>query len=105
MSPSDPHFGDDVAERVHVENLSDTDVTPSTAIVEAIAGIEDIDPADSQHDLGIRLYDHVDPTALDRIITGDDASSAVTIDLTIENANRYSVRVRNTGRLVVETVR
>lgn len=102
MPPSDPHFGDDLAERVHVENLSDTDVAPSIAIVKAIAGIEDVDPADSQSELGFQLYDYVDPTALDRIISGDDGNETATIDFRIDNANQYSVHVQGSGRLVVE---
>lgn len=104
LSPPDPQFGDDSNETVHVENLSDTAVAPSIAIVEAIAGIEDIDPVDSQSELGIRLYDYLDPTALDQIIRSDGGSETVTIDLTIENANQYSVQVQDSGRLVVEKI-
>uniref|UniRef100_A0A7D5GJ94 Halobacterial output domain-containing protein n=1 Tax=Natrinema halophilum TaxID=1699371 RepID=A0A7D5GJ94_9EURY len=85
-----------------VECRFDRDTPPSIAIVRAIAVIEDIDPTDSPTDLGITLYDHVDPAALDSIVTSGDTDSTITIDLTIRNDHQYSIRVQDTGRLVVE---
>uniref|UniRef100_A0A8A2VBY7 Halobacterial output domain-containing protein n=2 Tax=Haloterrigena alkaliphila TaxID=2816475 RepID=A0A8A2VBY7_9EURY len=102
MSPSDPDFSDDPDAPVRVEHRFDGETPPSIAIVQAIAAIENVDPIASPSDLGITLYDHVDPTALDQIVTGRNGSTSVTIDLTIHNDHEYAVRVQNSGRLIVE---
>ena len=102
MPPTNPDFSDDSDAPVRVEHRLDGDTPPSIAIVRAIAVIENVDPIDSPTDLGIVLYDHVDPTALDRLITETTDSAAVSIDFTIRNDHRYSVRVRDTGHVVVE---
>ena len=102
MSPSDPNFSDDSDAPLRVEHRFDGETPPSIAIVRAIAAIENVDPIASPSDLEITLYDHVDPTALDQIVTGRNGTTSVTIDLTIHNDHEYAVRVRDSGRLVVE---
>lgn len=92
-NPNDP---------LRVESDYDEETPPSIAIVRAIAVIEDVDPVDSPTELGITLYDHIDPTALDQFLTDRSDGTTVTIDLTIHNHHRYTVRVQNTGHLVVE---
>lgn len=42
---------------------------PSVAVVTAIAAREDVDPLEVRTELGT-LYDHVDPEALDVLVTG-----------------------------------
>jgi len=46
------------------------DVTPSLAVVEAIADLAGVDPADLADETGIVLYEHVDPDALDSLVVG-----------------------------------
>ena len=72
------------------------------ALVRAISVIENVDPMDSPTALGLILYDHVDPEALDRLVSADGDSSGVTVDLTLENGHHYAVQARDDGHLVVE---
>lgn len=88
---------------VRIEHRYDGETPPSIAIVRAIAVIENVDPTNAPTDLGLTLYDHVDPTALDRLVAEAPESSAVTVDLTIHADHYYCVRIRGT-RLIVETV-
>lgn len=94
-APNDP---------VRVERVYDNETPPSIAIVRAIAVIEDTDPIDSQTDLGITLFDHFDPTALDQLVTRNDGTDTVSVDLTLHSDHRYAVHVRDTGRLTVERI-
>ena len=105
MSPTNPNFSGDADDPVRVEHRYDSDTPASIAIVRAIAVLENVDPMDSPTDLGITLYDHVDPTALDRLVSEGDRTGAVTVDLTIHNDHRYAVRVRETRLTVERTVR
>ena len=43
--------------------------TPTVAIVNAIAGIENVEPTDLPTVLDTSLYDHVNPDALDTLVT------------------------------------
>lgn len=102
MTLLSPNFSSNRNGQVRVEYGHGRDISPSTAIVEAIAFIEDVDPMDSAAELGIRLYDQIDPETLDQLINHNKSSKTVTVDLTIHNDNQYSVHIRDTGRLVVE---
>lgn len=99
-----PNFSNNRNDQIRVECQHSRDIPPSTAIVQAIASIEDVDPMDSATDLGFRLYDQIDPEALDQLIRHNKKDKTVTVDMTIRsnNNNRYSVYVRDTGGLVVE---
>ena len=59
---------------------------PSLAVVEAIAELADVDPADLS-DEGVVLYEHVDPDALNALVS--DRSDA-DVSLTVAG---YDVRV------------
>lgn len=102
MTPTDGNVAGDSADPIHVECRYDDDTPPSLAIVRAIAVIEDVDPLDSPRALGITLFDHVDPEALDRLVAANGDAGGVTVELTVHNGHRYAVEVRHTGRLVVE---
>ncbi|WP_425490659.1 HalOD1 output domain-containing protein [Haloprofundus salilacus] len=54
--------------------------------------------------LGITLYDHIDPEALDRPVSTTGDASGVSVDLTVHNDYQYAVEIRNTGHLVVEKI-
>ena len=101
MSSFNPNFSGNADDLMRVEHRYDSDTPASIAIVRAIAVIENVDPMDSPTELGITLHDHVDPTALDRLVSAADGNGAVTVDLTLHNDHRYAVRVRE-SRLTVE---
>lgn len=105
MSSPNSNFSGNADDPMRVEHRYDSDTPASIAIVRAIAVIENVDPMDSPTDLGITLYDHVDPTALDRLVSEGDGTGAVTVDLTLQNDHRYAVRVRETRLIVERTVR
>jgi len=46
--------------------------TPSEAVINAIASLEGVEPTALPVELGTTLYDHVDPDALNTLVTGDN---------------------------------
>ena len=70
-------------------------VPPSTAVVDAIAAIEDVDPVDLPTECGVVLHEHVDTDALDTLVRG---AEEVRLSFTVEE---YRVRIDG-SRLVVE---
>ncbi|WP_243645239.1 HalOD1 output domain-containing protein [Natrarchaeobius chitinivorans] len=73
------------------------DVTPaSIAIIKAICAVENVDPVDAPDDLGFTLHDHVDPEALDTMVT--NGTGDVSVELRLED---YHVLVEDTGRIRV----
>lgn len=72
---------------------------PSTAIVEAIATAEGVDPVALATDEDTPLYDHVDPDALDTLVT-DKRANGVTLTVAIDG---YSVRIARTELIVEPT--
>ena len=53
---------------------------PSVAVVTAVAAREDVDPLEVRTELGSTLYDHVDPEALDALVTGGGVSISFRFD-------------------------
>lgn len=97
-----PNFSGDSSDSIRIEHHYDAETPPSIAIVQAIAALENVDPTAFSTDLGLRLYDHLDPEALNRLVTNDGGIAAVTVDLTLHDDQHYSVRIRDDGRLVVQ---
>jgi hypothetical protein len=64
----------------------------STAVIEAIADIESVEPKD----LDLRLYDAIDPEALERLC--DDAESDLVLEFSVAD---YRVRVTGEGTVFV----
>jgi hypothetical protein len=62
--------------------------SPSLAVVEAIADLAGVDPADL-HEAGVVLYEHVDPDALNALVAGR-SDADVDVSLTVAG---YDVRV------------
>lgn len=78
-----------LAERTHDES------TPaSTAVVYAISAALDTDPIACSTDHGFTLYDHVDPEALDTLVSDDRDEGTVTVELAL---NDHLLRVTDTG--------
>lgn len=100
MTPSNPNFSGDSNTPRRVEQQYGENTPPSIAIVQAVAIIEDIDPMDFSPKLGLRLYDFIDPNALDELVDTSEEET-VTIMLTLRNNPQYDVTVRDTGKLVV----
>ncbi len=68
--------------------------TPTVAIVNAIAGIENVESTDLPTTLDTHLYDHVDPEALDTLVTtsSDPELSFVVDDYRVEiDGNQLSI--------------
>lgn len=97
-----PNFSDDSNDQPRVEHRYDAETPPSIAIVQAIAVLENIDPMASSTHIGIRLYDHVDPEALNRLVTTNGGVAAITVDLTLQEDHQYSVRIQDDGQLIVQ---
>lgn len=68
---------------------NDGSPSPSTAVIEAIASLEDVCPVELSTSDRITISDHVDPDALDRLLT-DDAKDTVEISFDIDV---YTVRI------------
>ncbi|GAA0532068.1 HalOD1 output domain-containing protein [Halorubrum ejinorense] len=62
---------------------------PSLAVVEAIADLAGVEPADLLEEEGVVLYDHVDPDALDAVVAGRPDSD---VDVSLSVAG-YDVTV------------
>ncbi|MFD1565435.1 HalOD1 output domain-containing protein [Haloarchaeobius amylolyticus] len=89
---------------VRVEYRYD-DTPPSIAIVRAIAALEDVDPMESSADLGIVLYDQIDPEALDNFVAATTDRATVSVDLVLRNDRQYTVQIRDTGWICVQVPR
>lgn len=61
--------------------------SPSIAIADAIALLEDLEPVELPDGLGFTLYEYVDPEALDSLVTDSDG-----VGVSLELVG-YSVRV------------
>ncbi|SEP96642.1 HalOD1 output domain-containing protein [Natrinema salaciae] len=82
-----------LAERTHDET------TPaSIAVVYAVAAALDTDPLECSTERGFTLYDHLDPEALDALVTDDRRGGTVTVELEL---NDHLLRVTDTGRIRV----
>ncbi|QAU13399.1 hypothetical protein EKH57_12120 [Halorubrum sp. BOL3-1] len=66
----------------------DDGLSPSLAVVEAIADLAGVEPADLS-DEGVVLYEHVDPDALNALVSGR-SDADVDVSLTVAG---YDVRV------------
>ena len=71
---------------------------PSTAVVEAIASIEDVCPIELSTSGRLTLTDYVDPDALDQLFTGEDVDD-IMISFSIDE---YTVWIRK-GKIRVRT--
>lgn len=71
-------------DKILVEKEYDkSEISPSTAVVEVIALVEDVDPVGLSTAEGITLHDYIDADALDRLLTDDridDLSIIFSID-------------------------
>jgi Halobacterial output domain 1 len=84
-----------------IEHPFDDETPPSVAIIQAIAIIENTQPMNLPDECEFTLYDHIDPEALDRLVTANTRND-VTIDLYIQSEHEYVVQVRDTRQLVVQ---
>ena len=85
MSPSD-----EGAETVQYRYDWSTE-RPSGAVIEAISDVENTDPID----LPVTLYDHIDPEALDALVTTD---SRVGVSFSVGD---YQVHIEGTELIMI----
>ena len=64
---------------------------PSSAVIEAISDVENTDPID----LSVTLFEHIDPEALDALVTND---SRVTVSFTVGD---YQVHIEGNSVVIV----
>lgn len=100
VSPG-PGFHDDSVGPIRVQWRFDSDTPPSLAIIRTIAAIENVDPVTSLTALGIRLHKHLNPEALDHLLSDRNGNTTVTIEFTLHNDQRYTIHLDDTGQLVV----
>ncbi|ELY54829.1 hypothetical protein C491_17919 [Natronococcus amylolyticus DSM 10524] len=74
-SDTDP----DAAGALSIEREYGPDTTPTVAVLEAIAALEDTDATTLGDEFGLVLYDHLDPQALDALFASDTAAASVTV--------------------------
>ena len=97
MSSATVHSGNHgpTSETVRIEHARD-DISPSLAVVEAIADLADVDPTALADEAGIVLYDHVDPDALDSL-AADRPAANVDVSFSVDD---YRVSVSDTDVVV-----
>ncbi|QLG47981.1 HalOD1 output domain-containing protein [Natrinema halophilum] len=83
------------------EHTYDDETPVSTAIIQAVCAVENVDPVDAPADLGFTLYEHVDPEALDRIVKENPDSADVQVELLVAG---YDGLIRN-EQVDVQSVR
>lgn len=84
----------EVVERVWDEVTDDSDI--STTVVTAVARARGVDPTDLPP-----LYEHIDPEALDALVTHDvSRARQANLEITFAFAE-YGVTVRSDGEVVV----
>ncbi|WP_435096475.1 HalOD1 output domain-containing protein [Halorubrum sp. N11] len=88
-----------VAEAVSIE-YGDNGLSPSRAVVEAVAAAAGVEPADLSDETGIVLYDYVDPDALDALVASHREAG---LDVSMSLAD-YDVSVNATA-VVAERAR
>lgn len=84
----EPTDSDSTPETARVRHGGGGGPSPSLAVVEAIADLAGVDPADLSEE-GVVLYDHVDPDALNAIVSGRPDAD---VDVSLTFAG-YDVRV------------
>ena len=83
-------MGDHDTDRTSVRSRYDwSTIAPSTAIVYALASLENARPVQLPSKLDGSLYEYIDPEALDRIIAGKDAAC---IEFTVDE---YDIRIED----------
>lgn len=96
--PSDTRDYESFSQAVRVE-YGDNGLSPSRAVVEALAGAAGVEPVDLADEPGIVLYDHVDPDALDALVASHRRAD---LDVSLSVAD-YEVSVDATAVVAERT--
>ncbi|WP_306059841.1 HalOD1 output domain-containing protein [Natronococcus wangiae] len=76
-----------------VEHEYDSRVSPHVAVIDALASLENIEPTAVDTELGIVLYDYIDPAALNSLVTSGTETNDVEISFEIDSDETYSVTI------------
>lgn len=87
---SSEHAGSNDQRRKVTQRTIDEFPDATSAVVDAIASAEQIEPTALPAQSGICLYDHINPEALDRMFAPDRARGNVRVTFTVEN---YEIRI------------
>lgn len=101
MTPDSRSPSDESNSPLRIERTYTDETPPSIAIIHAIAAIENTDPRSLTEELGMTLYDHLDPEALDRLAT-DTTELTITVGLHLNSEQEYAVQIDETGHLIVQ---
>lgn len=71
-----------------------SNVNPSIAVIDAISSMMNVDPTTLSKETGTTLFDHVDPEALDTLVTDDEP---VSISFTVDE---YRIRIEGSELVV-----
>lgn len=86
-----------------IEHEYDAETPASIAVIQAICAVEDIDPAEAPVELGLVLYEQIDPTALDMMVADGTGDGETAISFDLSNVATYHVEVRNDGQITVHS--
>ncbi|MFC4437891.1 MULTISPECIES: HalOD1 output domain-containing protein [Natrialbaceae] len=82
---------------IHVQRTDDWSATkPSIAVINALATVKNVDPAELTTECGITLYDYVDPEALDVLVRNQRSEQAI-VSFAID---RYQIRFESDELIV-----
>ncbi|MFC6718022.1 HalOD1 output domain-containing protein [Natrialbaceae archaeon GCM10025810] len=84
-------------ESVVIEHEYSRETPASIAVIQAIGALEGVDPTAVTDELGISLYEHVDPEALDAILADGSGTGDVVISFLIAEGHTYRVEIEDTG--------
>ncbi|MDS0475454.1 HalOD1 output domain-containing protein [Natrinema sp. 1APR25-10V2] len=103
MSESDTRIEEIATEgsRSAVEYEYSDEIQPSTAVVQAICVLEDIDPTEVPTEVGFVLYDHINPGALDTILENDGREGTTSVSFEVSTEHIYSVEMYSDDRLLI----
>lgn len=90
---------------VVIEHEYDDETPASIAVMQAICALENVDPVAASTDLGITLYDHVDPESLDTVLATGTTDGEIVISFELTDHRTYRVEVVDTGRITIHRER
>lgn len=86
---------------VVLEQEYDAETPASIAVVQAICTLEHLEPTTAVTELGFTLYEHIDPEALDMILTDGTGSGETVITFKVETTDEYIVEITDTGTITI----
>lgn len=93
MGANDPTNRDSSGDTNVVEHAYDAGTPVSTAVVQALADLENVEPPMVRAKLGITLYEHIDAAGLDTLLERGTNGGELVISFEIDASDTYSVEI------------